>query len=65
MGKLKTHKGLKKRVRVTARGKVMRGKAGRRHLLSHKSGKRTRQLRRKSQVAKAQLNRAKAALGER
>jgi large subunit ribosomal protein L35 len=45
MPKMKTHKGSKKRFRVTANGKVKRQKAGKKHLLSHKTGKRKRQLR--------------------
>ena len=52
MPKQKTHKGLKKRVRVTRTGKVMRKKPGRRKLMSHKSGNRKRRLRRDAQVAK-------------
>ncbi|MBN1443621.1 MAG: 50S ribosomal protein L35 [Planctomycetes bacterium] len=46
MPKLKTHKGTKKRFRLTGRGKVKRWRAGKRHLLSGKSGKRLRHLRR-------------------
>lgn len=45
MPKMKTHKGSKKRFRVTANGKVKRQQAGKKHLLSHKTGKRKRQLR--------------------
>jgi large subunit ribosomal protein L35 len=45
MPKMKTHKGSKKRFRVTASGKVKRRQAGKKHLLSHKTGKRKRQLR--------------------
>lgn len=45
MPKLKTHKGAKKRFRVTAKKRVKRWKAGKRHLLSVKSGKRLRKLR--------------------
>lgn len=37
MPKLKTHKGLSKRVKVTGTGKLMRRKAGKRHLLTSKS----------------------------
>ena len=43
--KHKTHKGAKKRVRVTAGGKVKIRRAGAGHLLSHKSGNRRRHLR--------------------
>ena len=45
MPKMKTHKGSKKRFRVTASGKLKRRQAGKKHLLSHKSGKRKRHLR--------------------
>jgi large subunit ribosomal protein L35 len=45
MPKMKTHKASKKRFRVTAKGKLKRSQAGKKHLLSHKSGKRKRQLR--------------------
>jgi large subunit ribosomal protein L35 len=42
---MKTHKGSKKRFRVTASGKLKRRQAGKKHLLSHKTGKRKRHLR--------------------
>ncbi|HZB97869.1 MAG TPA: 50S ribosomal protein L35, partial [Candidatus Sulfotelmatobacter sp.] len=42
MPKIRTHKGTKKRFRVTATGKVMRRHAFRSHLLEHKSSKRKR-----------------------
>jgi large subunit ribosomal protein L35 len=45
MPKMKTHKGSKKRFRVTASGKLKRHQAGKKHLNSHKTGKRKRQLR--------------------
>lgn len=45
MPKMKTHKGSKKRFRVTASGKLKRHQAGKKHLLSHKTGKRKRHLR--------------------
>jgi len=62
MPKQKTRKGVAKRIRVTRRGKVMRGKAGRRHLLSNKSRKRKRQLRRKTTLAGADVTRMKRAM---
>jgi large subunit ribosomal protein L35 len=46
MPKMKTHKASKKRFRITATGKFKRIQAGKKHLLSHKSGKRKRHLRR-------------------
>jgi len=45
MPKMKTHKSIRKRFRVTATGKLKRRQAGKKHLLSHKTGKRKRQLR--------------------
>ncbi|MBM3979666.1 MAG: 50S ribosomal protein L35 [Planctomycetes bacterium] len=43
--KNKTNKSVKKRVRVTATGKLKYGKVGRRHLNAHMKAKRKRQLR--------------------
>ena len=45
MPKMKTHKGLAKRVKVTARGKVTHKRAGTGHLMGSKSAKRRRFLR--------------------
>jgi large subunit ribosomal protein L35 len=45
MPKMKTHKGSKKRFRVTASGKLKRTQAGKKHLNSPKTGKRKRHLR--------------------
>jgi large subunit ribosomal protein L35 len=44
MPKQKTHKGLKKRVKVTASGKVKHKKSGCGHLMSGKNAKRKRRL---------------------
>jgi large subunit ribosomal protein L35 len=44
MPKLKTHKGAAKRFRITATGKVKRGHAYARHLLTSKTPKRKRNL---------------------
>ena len=44
--KNKTNKSVKKRVKVTATGKLKYGKVGRRHLNAHMKAKRKRQLRR-------------------
>ena len=41
---MKSHKGAKKRFRVTANGKLKRHKAGKKHLNSHKTSKRKRRL---------------------
>ncbi len=45
MVKQKTHKGLKKRIRVTASGKIKYKRANAGHLMSTKSGNRCRRLR--------------------
>jgi len=45
MPKLKTHKGMKKRFKISATGKVSHKRCGSSHLNSHKSGKRVRRLR--------------------
>ncbi len=45
MPKQKTHKASKKRFKVTGTGKLKRVQAGKKHLNSHKSGKRKRHLR--------------------
>jgi large subunit ribosomal protein L35 len=44
MPKLKTHKGAAKRFRLTATGKVKRGHAFARHILTSKTAKRKRNL---------------------
>ena len=44
MPKMKTHSGTKKRFRVTGSGKLMRERVNKRHLLEHKSSRRTRRL---------------------
>lgn len=48
--KMKTHKGVKKRFKVSANGKVSHKRCGSSHLNSHKSGKQIRRLRKKSFV---------------
>ena len=50
MPKMKTHKGAAKRFKVTASGKVKRFKAFKSHILTKKSTKTKRQLRRTSAV---------------
>jgi large subunit ribosomal protein L35 len=51
MPKMKTHKGAKKRFSVTATGKVRRNKAFTSHILTKKSSKRKRNLRRPGLIA--------------
>lgn len=63
MHKFKPHKGLKKRVKVTARGKVMREMSFAGHLMSKKSGRRRQDLRRKVALKGRYAYRALRALG--
>lgn len=42
MPKLKTHSGTKDRIKVTKNGKVLHRKAGRSHMMEHKSAARKR-----------------------
>ena len=44
MPKMKTHRSGAKRYKITAGGKILRRKAGKGHLLQHKSGSRKRKL---------------------
>lgn len=50
MPKLKSCKAARKRFKVTASGKVLRRRAGKSHLLTGKSGKQRRQLRRTTEL---------------
>ena len=63
MPKNKTHSGAKKRFRITGTGKVMREQAGARHLLEHKSSRKTRRLASDKVVAKADTKRVRSLLG--
>ena len=64
MPKQKTHKGLKKRVKITATGKVMHRRAGAGHLMSGKNAKRRRRLRSDKMMGPGEANRIKRALGQ-
>lgn len=62
MPKMKTHKGILKRVRLTAKGKVRHKKSNTGHLMSGKSGSRCRKLRQPAMFARAFEKRMKRAL---
>jgi large subunit ribosomal protein L35 len=49
--KLKTHRGARKRFKVTANGKVLRMHSGKRHLLGTKAAKRMRRLKKLTKVS--------------
>ena len=53
MPKLKTHKGAKRRIKVTGTGQLRAYQPGRRHLLTGKSAKRTRTMRQDTAVGGA------------
>jgi len=59
MPKMKSNSGAKKRVRYTGTGKLKREKAYRSHILTKKSPKRKRSLRKSGLVAKVDERRVK------
>ena len=65
MSKLKSHKGLLKRIRVTAKGKVKVRRAFGGHLRSHKSGKLMRSYSEPNFVGRADIKRIAAMLNVR
>jgi large subunit ribosomal protein L35 len=66
MPKMKTHKGMKKRFKVSATGKVSHKRCGSSHLNSHMSGKKIRKLRKKSYLkVSAEASRVRKALRRR
>jgi large subunit ribosomal protein L35 len=63
MPKMKTHSGAKKRFRVTGTGKLMHRRAGRNHLLEHKSSVRTRRLANEAVMSPSDTKKANRLLG--
>ncbi len=63
MPKMKSHSGTRKRIKVTGSGKLMREKAGKRHLLEKKSSKMTRRMAGTTEVAPANAKKVKKLLG--
>ncbi len=62
MPKMKTHKGLAKRVKVSARGKVHHNKSCAGHLMSGKNGKRKRRLRKRNVLTSTMAAKVRRAL---
>ncbi len=62
MPKMKTHKGTKKRFRLTGSGKVKHRQSGTSHLAARMSQKRKRNLRGTDTVVEAEAKRIRAAL---
>ena len=63
MPKQKTHSGSKKRFKVTGTGKILFQRAGKRHLLEHKSSRVTRRLTGTEQLAPGDTKTVKKLLG--
>jgi large subunit ribosomal protein L35 len=61
--KIKTRKGLAKRIRVTRNGKLIRGHAWKSHLLEHKSAARKRAYRSAAAVDPADAKQVRRGLG--
>ena len=63
MPKQKTHSGAKKRFKVTGTGKILHERAGKRHLLEHKSSRLTRRLTGTAELAPQDAQKVKKLLG--
>jgi large subunit ribosomal protein L35 len=63
MPKMKTHSGIKKRVKLTGTGKLRRQQTNRRHYLEVKSSTRTRRLAGTVDVAPSHIKKVKKMLG--
>ncbi len=63
MPKVKTHKGVSKRMKVRPSGKVSYKKSGAGHLMSGKSGKRCRRLRQEGTAPTAVAAKTRQAVG--
>ncbi len=64
MPKMKTNRGAAKRFRVTRNGKVIRRHANKSHILTKKSSKRKRRLRKEAVAAKCVEGRIRRMLGK-
>ena len=62
MPKMKSHRGAKKRFKVTKNGKVKYRRGFRNHILTHKSSKRKRHLRKDSYLEPQDAKKVKALL---
>jgi large subunit ribosomal protein L35 len=59
MPKMKTHRGAAKRFKRTARGKIVRSRSNKQHILTKKAGKRKRRLRKGTVVSRVDAKRVK------
>ena len=62
MPKMKTHKSSAKRFKVSGSGKIIRSKAYKSHILTKKSTKRKRNLRKSTTVSSAEVKKVKVLL---
>lgn len=62
MPKMKSHSGAKKRVKLTATGKLKRSKAYTSHILTKKTQKRKRKLRKAGTVSSSDMKRVRKLL---
>jgi large subunit ribosomal protein L35 len=62
--KMKSHRGASKRFKITGSGKVKRNKAYKSHILTKKSAKRKRGLRKATTLTSADLKRIKMILSK-
>lgn len=65
MPKMKTHRGAAKRFKITGRGKVLRRRANRNHILEKKPSTRTRRLKGTTEVEGSEAATVKRQLGLR
>ena len=63
MSKMKTHRGMAKRIKVTGTGRLKRRKAFRSHILEKKSSTRKRRLGREDEVKSANRTAVRRQLG--
>lgn len=62
MPKMKSHRSSAKRFKITKSGKILRSKAYKSHILTKKTAKRKRNLRKSTTVSSADVKRVKALL---
>ncbi len=65
MPKMKSHRGAAKRFKKTGTGKIVRSHSNRRHILTKKSKRRKRRLRKEALVDRADVKRLKQMLPAR
>ncbi len=62
MPKMKTHKSSAKRFKVSSSGKIIRSKAYKSHILTKKTAKRKRNLRKRTTVSSVEVKKVKVLL---